>query len=828
RQCNPSNAEKGGGICIYINNVLQYNRRNDIESPEIESIWIEIKLKNSKPFLFCSVYRPPSSPTEWFTSFAKQIEKAYALLDEVYIMGDINIDFKDNSLQNNTWKHTVELYDMHQLIKTPTRITAHSETLIDHLYASNTDLVADIAVPSIAVSDHYPICFTRCTTRKQIKRFTHKHIKYRCYSKFDEELFHQDLFLELNSINVSANNTNANFDKWTTAFMNNYNKHAPLKTKRVKHETQSEWYNNEIKHAMTLRDSYHKEKNWNQYKKWRNKTTSLIRSSKKDFFTRSIAESKNCSYLWKHVKELTKQSNDRSLPQELNIDDTSFCDKNEIANKLNHYFASISERLASEQNQENIPFDTSVLKEYIRTKIPDNIQFRIPLMKYQELNSILTSLDVTKATGFDGLTARALKSAAPVVCPTLLNIINSSIATGTFPSSLKHAKILPIHKGGLKSDPSNYRPIAILSILSKVIEKHVTKHLFAYINKYNVLHKSQSGFRKNHSCNTALINLVDKWLSNIDRGEINGAIFFDLRKAFDVVDHTILMSKLAAYKFDQASLDWVKSFLTDRSQCIVDGDTKSSYLKNESGVPQGSVLGPVLFLLFVNDIPLFVKEAYLDLYADDATMHTSSKNSAIIESKLQVSTHDFRYWCLLHKMFIHIGKTSVMLLGSRKNLLQSEPLNIYIGNELLKTVESQKLLGLTIDKTLNWEAQIDIVCQNITKRITLMKLLSKYIDRACLIQYYNSYILPILDYGCMLWGHCSVANINRLLKLQKRAARIVLQADILTPSETMFNELHWLPFHKRVRYHECILMYKTLNNLAPEYLTERFTKVSET
>ena len=363
-ECNLLQSEKGGGIMIYIKQDVQFERRNDIESPDIESIWIDIKLKNSKPLSVCSVYRPPSSKAEWFESFSKQIEKALSISDEIYIMGDINVDFKNNDLQNNTWKHVVELHDLQQLITVPTRVTAHSETTIDHVYASNVNFTYDVSVPAIAVSDHYPVCFTRSTSRKQFKRQSHKTIKYRCYSKFNEECFLQDLAREMEATNIpnEMENTNTNFENWTAAFMKIFNNNAPLKSKRVKHETQPEWHSDEIKLARKNRDSSHRAKNWKEYKFWRNKTTSLIRSAKKGFFAKSVNENKNCSYLWIHVKNLKNKSDDRGLPKEIVIDDIKSCDSNDIVNKLNEYFTSISKRLNSEQSQEEIPFDVTRLK----------------------------------------------------------------------------------------------------------------------------------------------------------------------------------------------------------------------------------------------------------------------------------------------------------------------------------------------------------------------------------------------------------------------------------------------------------------------------------
>ena len=494
---------------------------------------------------------------------------------------------------------------------------------------------------------------------------------------------------------------------------------------------------------------------------------------------------------------------------------------------MNKYFTSISNKLKEESCDNTLPYDFSKLNAYVESKIPQNVTFQIPFMKLNDLLSIINSLDPNKATGLDGISAKLLKSSVHVICTSLLEIINLSISSGVFPDSLKIAKVNPIHKTGAKDDPANYRPISILSVLSKIIEKHITKHLFAYMNKYSILHKSQSGFRKKYSCNTALINLIDKWLKSIDKGEIVGAVFFDLRKAFDVVDHDLLVQKLSAYKFSDNSLCWIKSYLTDRKQCIIENSAKSSMQTVKSGVPQGSVLGPVLFLLFVNDLPLFITEAYVDIYADDTTVHTASKVSKTIKTKLQNSSNDFKTYCIQNKMYVHAGKTSLMIIGSRQNISRVEQLEIYIDNEIIKQVDTQKLLGVAIDQTLCWDNQVDTVALNIARRITLLKLLSKYVGKDSLNQYYNAYILPIFDYGCWIWGGNTAAQTNRLLKLQKRAARIILRADIMTPSQSMFDQLKWLSFPKRIQYHASIMMYKSLNNLAPDYMKDLFSKVSE-
>ena len=220
--------------------------------------------------------------------------------------------------------------------------------------------------------------------------------------------------------------------------------------------------------------------------------------------------------MWKHVRNISGNNNDRQIPKEINVENERIYEGDEVIEKLNLFFSEISKKLMSEHPQQDIPFDFDKLTSYVNAKVPDSIKFTIPLMKNTDLISIIGSLDATKATGLDGITPKILKKSADIVNPSLLKIINISVSTGQFPDLLKVAKIIPIHKSGAQGDPASYRPISILSIVSKVIEKHVTKHMFAFLNKYSLLHKSQSGFRKHHSCNTALINLIDRWLNSID------------------------------------------------------------------------------------------------------------------------------------------------------------------------------------------------------------------------------------------------------------------------------------------------------------------------
>ena len=324
--------------------------------------------------------------------------------------------------------------------------------------------------------------------------------------------------------------------------------------------------------------------------------------------------------------------------------------------------------------------------------------------------------------------------------------------------------------------------------------------------------------------------MMEEWLSALHSGNQVGLLLVDLCKAFDLVNHDILLKKLKLYKCTDKTLNWFSSYINDRKQSVSIKDTLSGPMPVNCGVPQGSILGPLLFILFINDIFLEDHLNEICLFADDAVIKKSGLNKNEIRKKLQPCANSTQAWCLKNRMVLSIEKTNTLYICSKQKHEKQAADNanlVKIGEHELDEVENAKLLGVFIDNTLSWEKQIGQVKKNVSYKLSLLRRIRKYLPFETRILFYNYYIKPIIEYCCIIWGKGSKDNDTIVTKLQKKAARLILDADPLTPSKVMFKQLNWLPFNDIVKFKQACLIYKSKTGQAPEYIQNMFTNVSD-
>ena len=420
---------------------------------------------------------------------------------------------------------------------------------------------------------------------------------------------------------------------------------APLVSKRVKQHCQPPWFFNEILDAIQKRENAKRKKLYDKYKMWRNKLLSLVRKHKQDYYAKVIEKCNGqTSKLWKVLNNVTCRNKPCPEISCLNIENKCTDKPEDIANSFDQYFTSVAESLKS-----TIPHQDYVVTEQFQKFLSDkDIKqkgFSIPLISENEVVTWLKSLNPHKATGSDRLSAKLLGSVGPGIAQTLQDIVNTRLfQLGNF-LPWKEAVVKPLHKGGDNKIVNNYRPISILCVASKLIERHVYSSLYKYFVNNDLFCNNQSGFRKNYSCHTCLTNIVERWLSDMNKGHIVASVELDFSKAFDVLDHNILLQKLECYGCDNLSLDWFGSYLGQRSQSVKLQGTLSDSMPLKCDVPQGSTLGPLLFVIFTNDMHFHVLNSSLDSYADDSNVSKSGRSLQDLVTGLQEDLNAITDWC---------------------------------------------------------------------------------------------------------------------------------------------------------------------------------------
>ena len=815
----------GGGVAMYIRSNIPYTIRKDLFPDNLELICVEIKKFKSKSQLITTWYRPPNSSVELFSEFENFLKLLEDENKEIIITGDLNCNLleQNKSLPTSKLVDLIDIYQLQQHIQCPTRITSTTASLLDVILTYyGDDKILDTGVIHLGISDHSLVYLCR---KLSIPKAPPKTVFTRHYKNYNVNQFNNDLSEVFNLPLDSAilTDPNALWNDFKNKFLSVADKHAPIRQRRVKSEYKP-WLTNEIKQMSYHRDYLKKQSiklrsaNYDKaYKRCKNKLNNLIKETKQEYFRDKLSNAKNSKESWRTINELLNKKPKTSEIKELDINGQLITDDDKIAEAFNQYFSTIG----------------STLSDKITDNCTDPMNFVTPLdcsifnftsITLQETIGALNEIKTKKSPGLDGISIRLLKDASNIVAGPLVNIFNVSLQRAIFPNDWKLAKVTPIFKEGNKADCENYRPISVISAVAKLFEKLVYLQLSSFLRLNGILVEQQSGFRQQHSTETALLSSTNEWLFNMDRGLLSGVLFLDLKKAFDTIDHHILLSKLELYGIKGTSLKWFESYVSGRSQICSVNSKMSAARQIKCGIPQGSNLGPILFLLYINDLPNCLETTKANLFADDTSLSCEGFSPYEIETKLNKDIENVHRWLTANKLSLNMEKSEFMIIGSRRRLasIENSPV-LTLGGNNIKRVYQKKTLGMILDDQLKWNKHNEMQCKTISNNIALLKRAKLFVNRDSLIKIFNALVWPHFNYCSTIWndGCCSI--IDKLFILQKRAARVITGDTYEVRSMQTLDSLNWLPIEELLKQRQLIMTFKVLTGRLPRYLGKLFS-----
>ena len=640
--------------------------------------------------------------------------------------------------------------------------------------------------------------------------------------RFDGERFNEDLLNMPWERIVLKTDTNSMWICWKELFLEVLDKHAPIRQIR-KRSCSVPWITADIKELIFHRDKMKRKAmvtkqsvDWDAYKTSRNRVNIALRRGKSEYYRKKTAQqNKNPKEAWKTINDLLGRSSNDTTINELSIDGSNITSTQEMANGFNEYFTNIGPNLASSIDDSNTSFRLFV--KPAKSKLD-----RFKLVSVSRVIKLLNGLSNCKATGLDKISGRILKVAANSIAPSLTHIFNHGLISNCFPDEWKMARLVPIHKKGPRDLIENYRPISILPVISKIMERILYEQIYQYLSDNSLLTEYQYGFRTMHSTVSALLDSTNSWYVNMDRKMFNLVVLLDLKKAFDTIDHSILLSKLELYGITGNALSMIRSYSSGRNQKCQLGDKMSTARRIECGIPQGSILGPLFFLIYINDLPQCLNHATARLFADDTNLTVTGVSIQEIESNMNRDLAHVNDWLLANKLSLNVVKTEFILIGSAQKLnsIVIQP-NIEINQVKINQVGNATVLGVEIDDR-SWHSHIDKVAKKVTSGIGAIRKIRDLVDRETLISVYNALVNPHFDYCSEVWDTMGVGLSNRLQKLQNRAARVIMNFSNDIPGPEALNALGWENLVTRRAKTKAKTMYKVLNKLAPSPLEKLF------
>ena len=767
-----------GGVALYLKDTLSFKDRDDISVfiPHIiETLFIEIISNHSKPIVIGSIYRPNTYPKDDINIFIKTLLDIVNILNDekktFILLGDFNIDLLKFETDNKTndFIHDIIASGLIPHITKPTRVTPKSATLIDNIYSNIIAGTQDSGVILSEISDHFGVfsLFENNKSKENQQYIETRSFKEENINNFIEILSNTDFstIYEQTSANLAYNN-------FIVLYKEAFEKAFPRKRIKVRKKfvKRDDWFTEGLLISSLTKQKLYKKKlhcpndtNISKYKNYTTLHNKLKRQAKIQYYSNILNQYKNdIKQTWNILHSIiNKSKQEKKLPSSFLINDNLESDSKKIADEFNQYFASIG-KITSD----TVPSCNSSFERHIDTR--NQCSFFMNPIDPNDIILASKSLKPKLSQGYDNISTKLAKDTINEVAHPLAHIFNLSFVNGEVPDYLKLAKVIPIHKSGNNQMFTNYRPISLLPAFSKLLEKIVYNRLMTFLNKHELLYHHQYGFRKKYNTTHPILHLVKEIAeaNNMPSKDSTIGIFLDLSKAFDTISHDILLTKLHHYGIRGISNKWFRSYLQNRRQFTQVNDTMSSIQNINVGVPQGSILGPLLFLIYVNDIKHSTNLSVLS-FADDTTIFKSGSNENELFNHINNELQNIYTWLCENKLALNVNKTKYMIFCTPGSKILKSNRSIKIDNIEIGRVgtrcndTSVKFLGIHLDETLTWNNHIKFIKGKMSSALFALNQSKKFLPTNILLTLYHSLIGCHLNYGLIIWGNSkSVSHAN--------------------------------------------------------------------
>ena len=865
------NADLGiSRVVVYTHSSLVVKRRHDLEDDKISAIWLEVGMPRQKKILVANIYREwkymgMGNPNQ-SGSVTAQLQRWVTFLDrweaalqegrEVMVLGDMNLDFlkwnrKDlpaTDSSNRLKQLNEHLFDrifphgVSQLVRGATRVSPiDPDSGLDHIYTNKPEKCSDVHTELTGGSDHKILKVTRFS--KSYQRSV-RYVRKRTFKKFSAEDF-SEAVKQLSWYKLyMCENPDQAAEILTKELTDILDVMAPIRTIQMRRKY-APWLSDSTKDLLKVRDTAQAkaaqtrdQDDWRAYKNLRNTATSKMRSEKRNWEQQKLDNAQqDLGTLWGNVKTWLSWGNS-GPPTKLFMNGEMLSSPARLSGAMNNFFITKVNLL-----RDRIPATEADPLVKLREIMQDRqCSFSLRPVTPQEVEKLIASLKNSKSTGVDYIDTWVIKLVAKEILPALTHIVNLSISQSEFPTIWKTAKVVPLLKKGDPLIAKNYRPVALLPIFSKVLEKAVFLQFIEYLDGNALLNPNHHGARHGHNTATALVQMYDQWAEEVDEGMMVGVMMIDLSAAFDMVDHPLLLKKLELFGFEEKTVKWIQSYLSQRLQSVCIDGCLSPAQAIECGVPQGSILGPLLYILFTNDIPELVHDHAVSLssptpfctecgstvcYVDDCTYSHGSNDPADLSEKLSMQYKRISSYMAANRLVINGDKTHLVVMGTRRSAARRGEVSLQADQHIIPPTSTETLLGAHISEDLKWKEHLlgseQSLVRQLTSRTNGLIKVSARAPFPTRLMVANGIFMSKLCYLIQLWGGAEKYLIKSLQVLQNRAARAVTRQSWFTPTRTLLKQCNWLSVHQLIFYQTVLTTHKIVLSGTPLYLSKKMS-----